>query len=191
MKKLLLLFTLFISTLLTHAQDNLIVLNNPNGDDYLQGRINLKVKPEYRTYFENLKNTLPGFDALEITGLRKKFPQRKALVNQYHANGKMLPDLSLIYELDYTATQDVFKTAEQLLSSQLFDYAEPHYVSYPLYTPNDPRVAQYNPYHLNTMQLYAAWDVNQGDSNIVIGYTDTSFDTVSYTHLTLPTNREV
>lgn len=176
MKKLLLLLTLSLSFSFTFAQDNLIVVDNPNGDDYIQGRVNVKVKPEFRAYFAELSNTIPGFETLEITGLRKKFPQRKPLENQYHANGKKLPDLSLIYELDYNAEQDVYKTAEQLLSSGYFDYAEPHYVSYPLYTPNDPRVAQYNPYHLNTLQLYTAWDVSQGDSNIVIGYTDTSFD---------------
>ncbi len=82
----------------------------------------------------------------------------------------------MIYELDYNAEQDVFKTSEQLLNSGYFDYAEPHYVSYMLYTPNDVQLANYNPYHFNTMQLYNAWDVSKGDSNVVIGYTETSFD---------------
>jgi serine protease len=176
MKKLILLLALSCSQFFTHAQDNLVVVNNPNGDDFIQGRINLKVKPEFREYFSELKNTISGFEALEIAGLRRKFPQRKPLEKQYNDSGRKLPDLSLIYELDYNAEQDVFKTSEQLLSSGYFDYAEPHYVSYPMFTPNDPKVAQYNPYHLTTMHLYEAWDVTQGDTNIVIGYTDTSFD---------------
>lgn len=181
MKKLLLFLTLSLPIAIgTHfqafSQDNLVVVKNPKGDDYLQGRINLKVKPEFRTYFEGLKNTIPGFEALNITGLRRKFPMRKPLEKQYAEGGIKLPDLSLIYELDYTAAQDVFKTSEQLMHSGYFDYAEPHYVSYMLYTPDDPKVAQYNPYHLNTLHLYEAWDTQKGDSNIVIGYTDTSFD---------------
>jgi len=176
MKKLLLLLSLSLSHLLTFSQDNLIVVDNPNGDDYIQGRINLKVKPEFRTYFAELSNTISGFETLEITALRKKFPQRKPLENQYHSSGRKLPDLSLIYEFDYNAEQDVFKTAKQLLSSGYFDYAEPHYVSYPLYTPNDAMIPVNNPYHFNTMELYDAWDVSKGDSNVVIGYTETSFD---------------
>jgi serine protease len=176
MKKLLLLFTLTLSHLLTFSQDNLVVVDNPNGDDYIQGRINVKVKPEYRVFFASLQNAVPGFEALEITGLRKKFPQRKPLENQYHSGGTKLPDLSLIYELDYTSTQDVFKTAEQLMSSGYFDYAEPHYVSYQLYIPNDAMIPVNSPYHFNTMELYDAWDISKGDSNVVIGYTETSFD---------------
>ena len=176
MKKLILLFALFCSQFSTHAQDNLVVVNNPKGSDYIQGRINLKVKPEFRTYFSELKNTIPGFESLEITGLRRKFPQRKPLAKQYNDSGRKLPDLSLIYELDYNAEQDVFKTSEQLMSSGYFDYAEPHYVSYQLYTPNDVQLSVYNPCHFNTMQLYNAWDVSKGDSNVVIGYTETSFD---------------
>ncbi len=176
MKKRLLLFIFSLSAAFAYSQDNLVVIDNPKGDDYIQGRINLKVKPEFRAYFESLKNTVPGFEALAITGLRRKFPTRKPLENQYHESGRKLPDLSLIYELDYSAEQDGFKTAEQLLNSGYFDYAEPHYVSYQLYTPNDAMLPVNNPYHFITMQLYDAWDIQKGDSNIVIGYTDTSFD---------------
>ncbi len=176
MKKLILLLTFSLSYFLTFPQDNLVVVDNPSGDDYILGRINLKVKPEFRSYFAELKNTIPGFEALEITGLRRKFPQRKPLEKHHSDGGIKLPDLSLIYELDYNSTQDVFKTGEQLMSSGLFDYAEPHYVSYPLFIPDDNETESRNPYHFNTMQLYAAWDVGQGDTNVVIGYTDTSFD---------------
>ncbi len=177
MKKLILLLALSCFQFFTHAQDNLVVVKNPNGDDYIQGRINLKVKPEFRAYFSELKNTIPGFESLEITGLRRKFPQRKPLAKQYNDSGRKLPDLSLIYELDYNAEQDVFKTSEQLMSSGYFDYAEPHYVSYPLaYDPTDPRLDTDSPYHFNTMQLYDAWDVTLGDTNVIIGYTETSFD---------------
>lgn len=176
MKKLLLFISLTLSYFLSLSQDSLVIVNNPLGDDYIQGRINLKVKPEYRVYFSQLKNNLPGFETLEITGLRKKFPNRKPLEKQFNESGRKLPDLSLIYELDYNADQDVFKTSEQLMQAGFFDYAEPHYVSYQLYTPNDAQLSVYNPYHFNTMQLYNAWDVSKGDSNVVIGYTETSFD---------------
>lgn len=176
MKKIILFTTLTLSYFLSLSQDNLVVVDNPQGDDYIQGRINLKVKPEFRAHFSELKNNLPGFETLEITGLRKKFPNRKPLEIQFNEYGRKLPDLSLIYELDYNAAQDVFKTSEQLMQAGFFDYAEPHYVSYQLYTPNDAQLSVYNPYHFNTMQLYNAWDVSKGDSNVVIGYTETSFD---------------
>ncbi|MDP6909158.1 MAG: S8 family peptidase, partial [Flavobacteriales bacterium] len=40
----------------------------------------------------------------------------------------------------------------------------------------DANLNSVNPYHFNTISAYDAWDVTQGDTNVVIGITDTSFD---------------
>ncbi len=178
MKKIILCF--FISVIISgisNAQDNALVIKHPAGD-YLQGTINIKIHPQFRDYFERLNNALPDFSDLSITGIHKKFPNRKPLVNEYHKSGKQLPDLSLIYELEYEIDKDAFKICEDLMTIGYFEYAEPHFVSYMLtaYTPSDPRLQTDNPYHFNTMQLYDAWGITKGDSSVVIGYTDTSFD---------------
>lgn len=175
MKRYLLLLTFSISYFITYSQGDAVVIKHPNGD-HIQGTVNIKLLPEFREYFEKLNNNLPGFESLQITSIHRKFPNRKPPVNEYHKSGVKIPDLSLIYELDYVAEKDAFKVSEDLMISDYFEFVEPNFVSYPLFNVNDPRVAQYNPYHLNTLQLYTAWDITQGDTNVVIGYTDTSFD---------------
>lgn len=176
MKRYLLLLAFSLSYFLTYSQDAAVVIEHPNGD-HIKGTVNIKILPELREYFEKLNNNLPGFESLQVTSIKRKFPSRKPPVNEYHESGVKIADLSLIYELDYSAEQDAFKTSEQLMTTGYFEYAEPQFVSYPMaYTPVDPRLQLNNPYHFNTMQLYDAWDITKGDTNVVIGYTDTSFD---------------
>jgi serine protease len=61
-----------------------------------------------------------------------------------------------------------------LLKTNLFQYAEPHYLPKLSFTPNDPQAAQQ--YHLAKIQALQAWDVAQGDTNVVVGITDTGTD---------------
>ncbi|GAI36367.1 unnamed protein product, partial [marine sediment metagenome] len=50
----------------------------------------------------------------------------------------------------------------------------PHYLPELLYTPDDPlNIYQY---YLDTIKAYDAWEICKGDSNIVIGITDTGVD---------------
>ncbi|HYO52523.1 PA14 domain-containing protein [Archangium sp.] len=68
---------------------------------------------------------------------------------------------------------------EALRRHPAVEYAEPNYVHHLLFTPNDPYA---NPslqgstdyqWNLQKTQAYAAWDVTQGSSNIVIAIVDT------------------
>ena len=62
------------------------------------------------------------------------------------------------------------------MSTVEIEYAEPNYIAKPLYVPNDTLVgAQYH--HIN-IRSFQAWDIQQGDPNVVIGITDTGIDTV-------------
>src|ERR1700741_2763296 len=62
-----------------------------------------------------------------------------------------------------------------LMNTGLFVCVEPHYVPRPLYTPNDPD-ATTKQYYLAQIKAYQAWSVTKGDTNIVVGITDTGFD---------------
>ena len=83
-------------------------------------------------------------------------------------------DLSLIYQVQYTSDQPIEKVINSLLKSGVLEYAEPKYLPKPVFTPNDPSIGLQ--YHLNKIQAYAAWDIEQGDTNVVIGITDTGTD---------------
>jgi len=60
------------------------------------------------------------------------------------------------------------------MSSNKVEYAEPYYIPQLLYMPNDP--FKNNQYYLNLIRAYEAWNIEQGDSNIVIGIVDTGYD---------------
>ena len=82
--------------------------------------------------------------------------------------------------------------------NDIFNRSEIEYVALTgegelLYTPNDYSSLQGNPKNtaLELINARKAWNVTQGNSNIIVGIVDNNFnpshEAVSYTHLTLPT----
>ncbi len=148
--------------------------------DYLAKTIILRVKPTFRTACSNEKIDHAVFNNLAstigATHLHKKFPLDKAPEKQFNEAGQAYADLSLIYELNYTADLHIEKAISKLLTSGILMYAEPHFVPKTTYSPNDPLATPSGQYHLQTINAFNAWNVNRGDSAIVIGITDTGTD---------------
>ncbi|TPE42824.1 S8 family serine peptidase [Pontibacter mangrovi] len=86
-------------------------------------------------------------------------------------------DLSLIYELQYGEghTFEEIKTA--LMATGEVAYVEPLYLREPLHQPNDPSAdsTKTTQFYLKQVQAYGGWEVEQGDTNMVIGILDTGF----------------
>jgi len=180
MKQLLpFLFFLFSATLFAQTEKDPFI--NKNGDRFLPGIIVLKVKSEHRQASEtdavNIAELQTQLEALNFISIKKKFPNVQPPKTEFNQHGQRLADISLIYELKLPKTTDILKGARKLNALEMLEYAEPHYVSYDMYVPNDANLNNINPYHFNTISAYAAWDITQGDTNVVIGITDTSFDT--------------
>lgn len=148
--------------------------------DYLAKTIILRVKPAFRASCSNNKIDHPLFNSfaasIGATQLHKKFPLDKAPEKEFNEAGQRYADLSLIYELNYTADLHIEKAISKLLASGILLYAEPHFVPKTTYSPNDPLATPGNQYHLQTISAFGAWDVNRGDSAVVIGITDTGTD---------------
>lgn len=148
--------------------------------DYLAKTIILRVKPAFRASCSNEKIEHALFNSLATTigatHLHKKFPLDKAPEKEFNEAGQRYADLSLIYELNYTADLHIEKAISKLLASGILVYAEPHFVPKTTYSPNDPLATPSGQYHLQTINAFNAWDVNRGDSAIVIGITDTGTD---------------
>jgi subtilisin family serine protease len=148
--------------------------------DYLAKTIILRVKPAFRAVCANEKighglfNNLAA--SIGMSHLHKKFPLDKAPEKEFNEAGQRYADLSLIYELNYTADLHIEKAISKLLASGILLYAEPHFVPKTTYSPNDPLATPSGQYHLQTINAFNAWDVNRGDSAIVIGITDTGTD---------------
>ncbi len=154
-------------------------------NDYVKNNVIVRLKPEYRA--------LAGVDQIQHTALseylaaigcneiKKKFPRKGPLAPWTGEGDDKRVDLSLIYELHYTATLPLPKVIAGLMGLNIFEYAEPHYIPKALYVPNDPQADSVSgaQYHLKNIRAYEAWDINRGDTNVVIGITDTGFD---FTH---------
>ncbi len=86
-------------------------------------------------------------------------------------------DLSLIYELKYRPDQSFSQVKKALMATGMVEYVEPMYAREPLHQPADPASdsLKTTQYYLKLLQAYRSWDVQQGDTNIVIGILDTGF----------------
>ena len=86
----------------------------------------------------------------------------------------------------------VSQIVEILKKSPLVEYAEPNYYAYASMIPNDPLYYPYQ-WHFDNpnyggIQMEKAWDINTGDSNIVVAVIDTGvayedYPTEKYWHL--------
>jgi hypothetical protein len=103
--------------------------------------------------------------------LRKNFPAAKPPGKKSFANAKNPVDLSRIYELKLKHSgYSIDSLCLVFMKSGLFNWVQPRYVQYPMFTPNDPQVTQQ--YHHNLIKTFEAWDITTGDTNTVIGITD-------------------
>ncbi|UPT65307.1 MAG: S8 family peptidase [Sphingobacteriales bacterium JAD_PAG50586_3] len=146
--------------------------------DFIANHIVLKLKPEYRAYGNGSTITHPNATAImQQIGADKvfrKFPYAKAPETTHDVYGRKYADLTLIYEVHYTGNVGLEAAINRFLKTGLFQYAEPHYIPKEGFTPNDPQSG--TQYHLGKIKALQAWDVSQGDTNVVVGITDTGTD---------------
>lgn len=139
-------------------------------DDYLQGHAIIKFLPE-NINSEKLNSFLVQIGADTVYQKFPFSPVPKEKTNEY---GQPLTDLSLIYEVEFNPLYPVEDAVNVLLSAGVLEYAVPHYLPRTMYTPNDPNIA--SEYHLTNIKAYQAWNIFKGDSNTVVGITDTGID---------------
>jgi subtilisin family serine protease len=84
-------------------------------------------------------------------------------------------DLSRIYRLHFPAAHNPLILAKKLAKFSEFEYAEPVPIRTLAFTPNDSLFSEQ--WHLAKIRASNAWDLAQGDSNVVIGIIDSGIDT--------------
>ena len=167
-------FILATSAFITTSAQNII---HSDKGDYIANTLIIKVNPLYKSICEKSTISHALFSSysltLGVTNLNKKFPLDKAPQEQFNSAGQAFADVSLIYELNYSSNLPIEKIINKLLSTGILLYAEPHMVPKSLYAPNDPLGTASSQYHLLKINAFNAWNVNKGDSSIIIGITDT------------------
>ena len=174
MKTIIVLFIAFcIFIPQTWAQQKYVLPDGITENDYMQGKIIFKFLAHEKDNFSD-RNLQQVFNQLNVNELIQKFPYSPIPTEKYNEYGSPLVDISLIYELSYKSDTEIDYAINMLLECGLFEYALPHIIPQLLYTPNDPNIG--NQYYLNNIQAFAAWDIHQGDSNYVVGITDTGIE---------------
>ncbi len=83
--------------------------------------------------------------------------------------------LSRYVQFSTSSNKALKKVINQLMHTQLFEYAEPRYIGQLAYKPNDPGFANQNA--LKLINAEKAWDITKGNANVLIGVVDAGVDT--------------
>lgn len=144
-------------------------------DNYFDNILILKVKAEYKEDFKNNIEFKSVLSDLPLKHIEKMFPDSEIPRQKYNERGEKLVDLSLIYELVFSNSIDVFDLVTKLSKMDFVEYVEPLYHVELLYVPDDPMNLTHQ-YWLDNISAYDAWNIHQGDTNTVIGIVDTGID---------------
>jgi len=146
---------------------------------YINNTIVLKIKPAFRNECEanaiNINEIKDFFQQINVIELKKIFPHHLPPSANEKTKNKNLVDFSLLYQVKYSSNTSIEKAIVFLSKLKQVAYAEPHYIHQACFTPNDPQISQQ--FYHNNLQTFAAWNISTGDTNVVIGITDTGFDT--------------
>jgi len=146
--------------------------------NYESNTLIVKVKEEYRSYFfrgETSDYTLESaFSKAGVTEVKREYPHSPRPRYKKHENGIEYTDITLIYRVKYSKDINPKELVGSFMATNAFQYVEPSYLFETLYKPNDPQIDSL--YYMEMMKMYDAWSTTKGDTNVVIGVSDTGFD---------------
>jgi len=175
---------------------NDIVIRRSDGALYQKGKVNIKFKSDIYNFtaktfgVSKLDNLLSGYS---VTKVEQLFPLKKDPSKRMKGDDIIAKMFQINYSSDIDPTDLSAIIFEQ--NKDLLDYAEPEFVYVSDFTPNDPFIG--SQYHINfRISAYNAWNITQGDTNIVIGIVDSGSDldhpdlaaNIKYNYLENPTN---
>jgi len=141
-------------------------------DETLPNTVIFKVKDQYRVSCSNSVINIAAFTSflneVGVNKLDKIFPNKQ----KETTDGNV--DLSLIYELTYVNDLSIGQVIKRLNKLKITEYVEPYYLPKLCYTPNDTSLP--SQYYIGLINAENAWGITKGDTNIVIGITDTGWD---------------
>jgi len=144
--------------------------------------ITVKLKADYKNFTSergiNHPVALKLFADLGIRAVKRRYRLTANDIQAINTRDfkKSLPDLTLVYQLQLptNTTPELLRAMDRIQRSKLFQYIVPETYDKPLLTPNDPLSA--GAWWYAKMQAEQAWEITKGDTNVVVGIIDTSFD---------------
>ena len=122
----------------------------------------VKLKEEASSLFTHKSETkISGIHIRNIKPILRKKSKSSSSINN-------------IYKVTISEDHLVKKSCKRLMSSKYFEYCQPNFYDSILYTPSDPKATIQ--YALNNIKALEAWDIDKGDSTIIIGVSDTGIN---------------
>jgi len=166
----------FISAKNVPAKQKRNLTTQDSKPQFMPGQIRVKFKPQIstNTILETGSSSIgiSSFDNKLINNdiqLIKKSFKHKPIKSRFDNSG-----ISRIFTLHFSKDKDVLKVAKEFSKSSIIEYAEPIPIYYIDIEPNDPLYNQQN--HLPQIQAPQAWDVETGDSSVIIAIIDGGTD---------------
>ncbi|UCD57310.1 MAG: S8 family serine peptidase, partial [Candidatus Hydrogenedentota bacterium] len=117
------------------------------------------------------------FDPDHVLVKFKELPSRKELNNFAVSQGlrldRAIPRID-VFRLRISGGQGVRNVLARLVADGRVEFAEPDYIRLPTYDPNDP-LFQFQ-WDMTLMGLPSCWDVEKGQSSVIIAVLDTGID---------------
>jgi subtilisin family serine protease len=149
-------------------------------DAYLDGILEFRIHNTYRVYCSDQHISIQAltdvFANFGLLRLKRRFPFASPPLTKFNERGERLADLSLVYTAEFQAGTNLTKLITALKKLACIDLAEPHFIPRQSIVPTDDSISRQ--YSLSTINAFAAWDISKGDTNTVIGITDTGFNPV-------------
>ncbi|MCB0819046.1 MAG: S8 family peptidase [Bacteroidetes bacterium] len=120
------------------------------------------------TWKSSVSQIIPGVEII------KRFPNAQAPGKGTNPRGERTGDISTLYTLRFSENEDIDILIRKVASISGIRSAEPHYLPVLCYVPSDDSISEQ--YALNRIQAFAGWDLHRGDTNMVIGITDTGVE---------------
>lgn len=145
----------------------------------MTGRLVLKIAPAYRGACSSNAISIGGLTeelgALGVYKLEPKYKNAPVITPRQLKENNRLVDLSLVYDVYYSASVSPDYAAQQLARHEAVVYAEPEYILYPLsYSPNDPLASASGSEFLTQIKAREGWEFGKGSADVVIAVIDAS-----------------
>lgn len=145
--------------------------------DYLPNKLIIKFKSDSAnristfSVFEEIQSL--NLKLISVTAIKRIFKtEQSAEINSYKSTSSN--SLGRIFEVTFTSKRPIEDIINEVLKGNI-EYAEPSYIYYTQYMPNDPFFVSRQTY-LNQVKGPQAWDIIKNSSNVVIGIVDSGSD---------------
>lgn len=154
---------------------NDVVIKRNDGALYMKGMINIKFKNDINRFSVqafNIDKLDKSLAEISVSKLEQRHPLNPVIAKRMIGD----EELAKVFAVYYTGVIDPTEASRKILeeNKDIIEWAEPDFVYEADFVPNDPNAA--SQYHLSKIAAYTAWDISQGDTNVVIGIVDSGSD---------------